>query len=217
MLEKPRQQPHTPEHVPVEYFEKMFEINIMNYLLEEFEEALYEIGFEDAEVESIRKNLQVLHSAEEIKGALAIPEENRIQYLSRIKEQTKSPDEFVDALVATAKKYGFTIGYHVSATEIPGTTIIGRESGHRDDDLGRAYYSTDYKNLFLKKRGNFLYVVRAETGPGSAHRQDNDNSWGRASALAIVGRLDLKKMLDSVNKQTRESLRKDEAALDGAA
>src|SRR5690349_16296432 len=83
--------------------------------------------------------------------------------------------------IENGKKYGFSIGYHVSPFATEGDTIIGKEPDHRDNDLPRAYYSSDYKHLYLKKHGNHLYAVRAEMGPDTSHRQDNDGAWGRAS------------------------------------
>ena len=102
--------------------------------------------------------------------------------------------EFVRFLLEDAQKGGFTIGYHVSprviAPEGNDWYVRGTEMDDRDN-MHMAYYSMDYTNLVRKNRGDFLYVIRAESGENSSHKKDNSNNWGRANALSIVSAIDL--------------------------
>lgn len=145
---------------------------------------------------------------EDALSVLAIPHELQNKMFSRFNEQlTKkktTPEAFLALLHKNAKEKGYRLGFHISTKDIEPTDlpqdeedeiqkweISGTEQDHRDNDLLRAYYSLDYQNLYRKKGGDHLYLVRAETGPSTSHRQDNDGSWGRASTLSIITRLNL--------------------------
>lgn len=181
--------------------EQIFSSLIFEKILKDFRQALDNCGYEPEDIEQIEKGISSL-SEEDRKAALSIPVEIRESYLQRLKDM--SPEQVVQKLVENGRKYGFSIGYHVSPFAMEGNDIVGREPDHRDNDLPRAYYSTNYRDLYLKKRGNNLYVVRAETGPNSSHRQDNDGVWGRASTLAIISRFDLKDVRSEVSKRLKE-------------
>ncbi len=192
---------HIPQAERQRAAEQIFGDIIMSRILNEFSDALEDVGYEPEQIEDIKKELGG-EAEEDRKAALAIPEEIRERYLEKLKN--KSPHELVQTLIENGKKYGFSIGYHVSPSAAEGTTIIGKEEDHRDSDLPRAYYSTDYKHLYLKKKGNYLYAVRAETGSKSSHRQDNDESWGRASTLAIISRFNLPEVRTEVERKVHE-------------
>ncbi len=188
---------------PEEMKEYIFSEAVLTNVLDSFEDSLDEAGFTPAQMDDIKQKLEKL-SQEDLKGALSLPRETRVRYLSRYVD--KPTQELVDSLVSNARKYGFTLGYHISPQDIKSGHIDGTEKDHRDNDLMRAYYSILYKNLYLKKAADNLYIIRAETGPNSSHKQDTDGSWGRASSLAIIDKLSLSATLDIVNKLVKEHL-----------
>jgi hypothetical protein len=62
----------------------------------------------------------------------------------------------------------------------------------------------DYKNLFKKKKGNYLYVVRAIMGKDSSHKKDTSNNWGRADKLSIISEIPLQKIEEEFREKFSE-------------
>ena len=195
--------------------EQVFSTLINKIIIEEFENDLYEIFEEDEDVEKILDKINAF-SDEEQKMILAMPKsirQKRFEIMA--KKNTRNglldTDAFVQELFNNAKENGFTLGYHISKKEIieekSDWNIKGTDLDDRDDRF-MAYYSLDYKNLFRKKRGEYLYVVRAETGPKSTHKLDNTNNWGRADKLSIIAALPLKELDEKVLKISEQRLKR---------
>ncbi len=77
-----------------------------------------------------------------------------------------------------------------------------------------AYYSLDYKNLYRKKRGSHLYIVRAETGSATDHKRDTSNNWGRTSTLSIIAEFPIAEIDEEVGKVEQE-LKNRQASVQG--
>ena len=187
------------------YFREIVYSRIINEFINSFED----VGFESKDIERIVSIVSDM-SEEDAKHILALPYELRRRvfekYLSRIEQGEITPEEMVRDLLDKNKKYGFTLGYHFSEKRIPRVftrdgeqwTVRGTEVDDRDNAPGEeihtlrmAYYSEDYLNRYKKKAGNYLYVVRAETGNTSSHKMDQKNHWGRAPSLSIITELDV--------------------------
>lgn len=188
---------------------------VQERIIETMSEALEEAGFTPEQERTFRKHLASL-PLQDINGVLSIPYELRHMRLSKLHERVEdgtSVAEIVDSIAREARERKFTIGYHMSNAEIaPVKTakseawaIDGREQDHRDSDLPMAYYSTDLANLYDKKRARFLYIIRADMGPETTHKQDNDGTWGRAGKLDIVERLGY----EDVMREARERVRRE--------
>lgn len=188
------------EHTIERNREQIFQSLITQRLLSEVEDALVENDFSDEEIDRFEKRLRVLPD-DRILGVLAIPYELKNTVFGNAKKEGVAPEALVKQLDNSAQKYGFTVGYHISRTRLPIThdeknparevwNIIGNELDDRDD-MKMAYYSLDYENLFRKNRGTFLYLVRAELGPQTAHKRDLKNNWGRAPQLSVIAEFDL--------------------------
>lgn len=184
-------------------FENAFTIAVVGALLDATEEAMLECDYSDQEIEEYKSTLNNL-SDEEKKAVLAIPDTLRqrafARYRQKLDEQDMQPKDIISDQLETANKYGFTVGYHVSNSEIPKTTnkygeqqwvIQGNEFDDRDE-MPMAYYSLDRRNLFSKNQGDHIYLVRASTSGEYRDKQDNNNNWGRAPTLSII---------ESVNKK----------------
>ncbi len=174
--------------------EKEFLFNefIAGELNNAFQNGLEDADISDEHIEQINTELKK-YSLREIKAMLAIPFELREQSLRKIKmelQQGKTAHEIVANLDRIAKKYHFSVGYHISKQKISGSTIRATELDDRDDRM-MAYYSLDYKNLFRKKRGAYLYIVRISEHEDSGHKKDNSNNWGRAPSLPIILELNM--------------------------
>ncbi|MDP2815046.1 MAG: hypothetical protein Q8O19_00010, partial [Rectinemataceae bacterium] len=114
----------------------------------------------------------------------------------------------IDELLERARKYGFTLGFHLSPIDIrPGKDgswmIKGTEKDHRHDDRAMAYYSTDYSHRYLKKPSRYLYVIRAETGEDTSHYPDNDGTWGHASSLAVIDQVDMQSLEKEMDQRLK--------------
>ncbi len=192
--------------LPVESRDKILEdaflTSVQGRILESFSEALEEGGFTSDEENEFRSELSKL-SLKDLNGVLSMPHELKQMRLPRLHERVESGmsvHEIVMQLVKEAQERGFTIGYHMSASDIkpkPGGmarpdswTIDGKEQDHRDNDMPMAYYSTSLSHLYGKKRARFLYIIRSEMGEHTTHKQDNDGAWGRATKLDIVEKLE---------------------------
>lgn len=186
--------------------ENIFKSILVTKLMESVKES-----FEDADIEQEYTNefFNELSSLpeEEILSVLAMPLELRERIFPNLAKQLEQKKttvkDFLEKLRKLVKERGYRLGFHLSNSDIKPIEALdgkdktikwevqGSEKDHRDNDLLRAYYSLDYQNLYRKKNGKYLYLIRSETGPSSPHRRDNDNSWGRASVLPIVDRLEI--------------------------
>jgi hypothetical protein len=192
---------------------------LMNKLFDAIKQSMEDAEVEEDSIVDFFKNISKL-SEDEILSILAIPLEVQqrlfLQLANQIRDKKTTVGSFVKKLSTQAKSKGYRLGFHVSTKDFKPTKIIdkngseietwevpGSENDHRDDDLLRAYYSLDYQNLYRKKQGENLYLVRAETGP-SGHKTDEDGSWARAARLPIIAKLNL----PEVDQRIEERLKK---------
>lgn len=195
--------------------EQVFAQLINSRIIEEFEEDLFEIFEDEDAVDKILDNINSLELEEQC-GVLALPKSVRKKRIEFLKSKsTKNgifdPRQFVEIINDDAKSNGFTIGFHASPYEVPEKeddwTIDGTDFDDRDE-MQMAYYSLDYKNIFRKNRGNYVYVVRAEVGDSSTHKRDTSNNWGRAVKLSVITRLSLPELDKAVEEITKEKMKK---------
>ncbi len=179
--------------------DRIFDQLVAGRILDTFMDELDEQEFDADTIDEIVQAFSGLSEYDK-RAALAIPAQIRPQQFARYAAQIRSGaltgEGMVADILAKAKKYGFNLGYHLSPVDIrPGKdgswAILGTEKDHRRDDRAMAYYSSDYSHRYLKKPSRYLYVIRAETGEGTSHYQDNDGSWGHASTLSIIEQIDM--------------------------
>jgi hypothetical protein len=194
-----------------------FRAIVQSRLLDTLQTGLVDAGFEKEQIDAVAADLAALPQ-EDQKRVLAIPLEIRgklfATYENKIASGAMTPQEMLADLLEKNKRYGYTIGFHLSDHKIPkketreGVTwdILGSELDDRDDRL-MAYYSEDYAHRYKKKGANYLYVVRSEVGPQSAHRQDLNNHWGRAPKLSVIDEFEM----DGVERAIDEAMRKEVA------
>ena len=195
--------------------EHIFRSVVTQKLLDEVTDALANNDFSDDEITRFEKQLRTLPE-DRVLGVLATPYELKDTVFGNAKKEGVMPEMLVKQLDHSAQTYGFTVGYHISRSRLPIThdpenparevwNIAGNELDDRDDRK-MAYYSLDYKNLFRKNRGTFLYLVRAELGPATAYKRDLKNNWGRAPQLSVIAEFNLV----DVEENLRELLQKSE-------
>jgi hypothetical protein len=80
-----------------------------------------------------------------------------------------------------------------------------------------AYYSLDHRNLFQKKHGDHVYLVRAQTKGNYAHKQDQNNHWGRAPTLSIIDHVNKKYVEARAEESLEEPKKTDTSEEDVAA
>lgn len=181
---------------------------VQSHLIETMKDSLHGADFSDEEIGRVIEAFAGL-SDEEQRIVLALPYEIRQKLLQKYQKEieggTNSPEGMIADIVEKNKKYGYTLGFHLSDREIKKVgeawNVVGSELDDRDDRL-MAYYSEDYLHRYKKKAGNFLYIVRAEIHPDGPHRRDLNNKWGRAPMLSIIDCLDM----NQVEKEIDESL-----------
>lgn len=191
-----------------------FRAFVQSHLLNTLQNTLSEANFSPEEEDEFLSTLSALTETDQ-KSVLTLPFEIRGQLLSRYHDRIKNglmmPADVVRDLLQKNKRYGYTLGYHLSNHQIPkkqaAWDVAGNELDDRDN-MKMAYYSEDYLNRYKKKSGHWLYVVRAETGPESSHKVDLKNHWGRAPTLSIVDELDMRQ----VEQAIEEALEKENAA-----
>jgi hypothetical protein len=187
----------------------IFDILVMNEIVSAFSDDLADAGFEDYQIKEFEKQIESLEE-EQIKSVLATPRELRVRnfpkYFELVNSGSKTIEDIVKEITQHAQRKSYTLGYHVSNSEILRNgdewVVNGKEVDDRDD-RAMAYYSLDYANIFKTHRCKFLYVIRAQTGEDTDHKRDTSNNWGRASTLPIVHQLDLLK----INEQVEEVYR----------
>ena len=175
-------------------------------IIDDFVEDLENIISDDEFIKNVLDTING-YTIDEQKQILALPKsirEKRFLFVYNDIYKTSgkhNAEDFVKSLLDDAKQNGFTIGYHVSPRVIVPENndwyVRGTDMDDRDN-MKMAYYSLDYKNLFRKNRGDFLYIIRAEAGKNSSHKKDNSNNWGRANALSIVSAVNLGEIYQKV-------------------
>jgi len=181
---------------------------VNTHLIETFHDSLLDAGYDDKDVRQFEEVLQGM-GEHAIRGILSLPFELRQRRLRGFFERGLTVTQLAQTLKQESERNGFDIGYHITARQIPieknrlGEAvwrIRGTELDDRDD-MHMAYYSLDYKNLFRKKTGKFLYLVRAHViDAESTHKKDTSNNWGRANELSIIAEVDLA----LVEKETKD-------------
>lgn len=191
--------------------EDAFSRVIQRDVIEGFKDALAEAGFSAEEDQEFDNALGAFPETVR-SGLLSMPFSLRANRLSKFHERVVkgelSVEDMVGLLAKEAEEKKFCLGYHVSNADILPRkvktggiewSVDGKEADHRDGDVAMAYYSTGLKTLYGRKRARFIYVVRADKGPDTTHRQDNDGSWGRAPKLDVVAKFDLEQVMREVN------------------
>jgi hypothetical protein len=178
--------------------EELFQTLVAGKVLEEFLDDLFEAGIEGDALKAIGDAFAKLSENNKL-AVLAIPASLRPRRFATLAQKMEkgeiTAEEIIESIRTEALEKGYTVGYHLSPADIkPGKddwSVQGTEADHRDGDLPRAYYSLSYRDRYLKKPMRFLYVIRANVSENSEHRQDNNGSWGRASTLPIVAKIDM--------------------------
>lgn len=215
-----KNKPMTPQEKTKELWEKknyVFRVEILEKLLKNAEDDMLSAGMNEEQINQTKEILGSL-GLEIGEAFLSLPAELRekkyAKLLKNIEAGGNLADE-LDKLVIETLGHRMTLGYHISDVEIPKDgpvdnwywSIGGYEYDHRDD-LSMAYYSLDYENLFFKRNGKYIYVVRADLGKDTAHRLDENNQWGRAPQLSVIDRFEIaevNKEVDSATKELEES------------
>lgn len=179
-------------------YEQIFTAKVNEKILVEFENDLSDYEDDFGIDDNAFENELGKYSDDQQKSILSYPRAVRKKVIHRALQNATtdgvtSVERFVAALLRDAEAHHWTQGYHVSPREIPSDVVMGYDMDDRDG-IPMAYYSLDYKNLFRKNRGKFLYVVRAELDPNGTHKRDNTNNWGRASSLSIIEQLSLEEI-----------------------
>lgn len=190
---------------------RIFDQLVAGKVLDTFQEELEEAEFDDETQREISSTFAALSESDK-RAVLAIPAQLRpplfARYAKQIDAGLMTGGGMVDDILEKAKKYGFTLGFHLSPNDIKpekdgSWNIRGTEKDHRHNDLPMAYYSMDYSHRYLKKPSRFLYVIRAETGADTSHYPDNDGTWGHAASLAIIDRVDLKALEEEMDAKIK--------------
>ncbi len=196
---------------PLQLKEKIFLSVVFDKLIDSFEDDLYDAGAEEEDVVYFRNKVSK-KSQEEILSILSLPKDVRDNLFLKAFQETDSGNKAIDSILQIAieghRRYGYTLGYHVSDKEIvptkSGWSIHASEFDDRDE-MKMAYYSLDYENFYRKKPTKFIYFVRAETGEGSSHKKDTSDRWSRAVQLSIVDKVSLQEvdgLVDQIYKET---------------
>jgi hypothetical protein len=200
--------------------EALFQEMVREQLFEQFYESMEDAHIPDDQIDHFFEELAT-HDEEEIERALSLPYELQGRFFSKhvraLQSGKESMKDLVDLMIERARRGEYQVGYHISNAEILPKEegdmqvweIMGTEKDHRDQDLMRAYYSFDYEHLYRKKGGKFLYLIRAETGEDSSHKQDNDGTWGRASQLSVITVLDLRDVDTRIEKAIKDKEKED--------
>ena len=194
--------------------EEIFLNVIFDKIIDAFEDDLYDTGADEEDVTYFRNKISH-RTQEEILGVLSLPKDVRINLFKKAFAETEAGNLAINLILHTAieghKKYGYTLGYHVSSKDIQptkgGWNISATEVDDRDD-MKMAYYSLDYEHFYRKKPAKYIYFVRAETGEGSSHKKDTSNRWSRAVSLSIVDRVSLAEVDEIVDETYKEALKK---------
>lgn len=200
------------KELPLQMKEQLFLAVIFDKLIDSFEDDLYDAGADEADVVYFRNKVSN-KDQEEILGILSLPKDIRGNLFSKAFKESSAGNKAIDSILATAmdghKKYGFTLGYHVSDKEIvptkEGWNIHAFEFDDRDE-MKMAYYSLDYENFYRKKPAKYIYFVRAETGENSSHRKDTSDRWSRASQLSVVDKVSLSEVDSLVGELYKQAL-----------
>lgn len=213
-IEKMQHAPVAPEvesRLREKLRDRIFDQLVAGKVLDTFMDELDENEFSDTDINEVVEAFSALPEDDK-RAVLAIPAQLRPQifkrYASMIRSGAMNGKSMIDDLLERARKYGFTLGFHLSPIDIrPGKDgswmIKGTEKDHRRDDRAMAYYSTDYSHRYLKKPSRYLYVIRAETGENTSHYPDNDGTWGHASSLAIIDQVDMQSLEKEMDQRLK--------------
>lgn len=188
---------------------QIFDELVATQVLESFHDDIDDAGIEAKEYQELVQAFAELPEDDK-RAVLAIPGQLRPKvfgmYAKQLADGKITGAGVVKDILNKAHEHGFTLGFHLSPRDIKpekdGTwQIRGTEPDHRHNDLPMAYYSLDYAHRYLRKPAQFLYVVRAELGEKSAHYRDNDRSWGHASSLSIVDKIDMHELESEMERR----------------
>lgn len=192
--------------------DRLFEQLIAARVLDSFIDDLVNSNFPEDALQQFEREFALL--PEHAKAAvLAIPAQLRpiqfSRYAQKIESGEMSGTQVLHDILNVAKARGYTLGFHLSLYDITkekdGSWMVkGTEPDHRHNDMPMAYYSRDYSHRYKMKRVQYLYVIRAEIGENTSHFQDNDGSWGHASSLSIVEKIDMPEIERELNRKFNE-------------
>lgn len=211
----PKRAAHETESIEAERAHKealrnqIFDQLVATQVLDSFHDDIDDAGIDAEDYQEIVQTFAALPE-EDKRAVLAIPAQLRpkvfANYAKHLEDGKMTGEEVVADILAKAHAHGFTLGFHLSPRDIKpekdgSWQIRGTEPDHRHSDLPMAYYSLDYAHRYLRKPAQFLYVVRAELGENSAHYRDNDRSWGHASSLSVVDRIDMHELENEMERR----------------
>ncbi len=209
------------KHTIAEIKEGIFNTLITTEIIKAFSDDLENAGADEDLIKDFKLEMKTLPE-EEIKGVLSMPKELRLRNFPKYVQQLENNETTIRAVISTlveiAQKNGYTLGYHATNIQnIPHGEewiINGTEVDDRDNKA-MAYYSETYTDIFRADRRKYLYVIRSQISPDTDHKRDTSNNWGRASTLAIVHEIDLRKIDELVEerykKQKEEALEKEKS------
>lgn len=192
--------------------DRLFMQLIAARVLVDFHNDLGYADFPEEAFEEFEKEFAELSEADK-RAVLAIPAQLREMQFKKYSEKVYAGEmngaDILHDLLTKARANSFGIGFHLSLYDIrpekDGSWYVrGTEPDHRHDDRPMAYYSTDYSNRYKEKKVNYLYVVRAEMGDRTSHYRDNDGSWGHASSLSIISKIDMAEVEKEFTNRLRE-------------
>lgn len=205
----------------------VFRSVVLSHLFDTIHSSLEDAEFTEEEVGAFMESLSAM-TEEDQRAVLSVPFELRSRvyglYRSRMERGEITVADIPQDLCQKNKELGFTTGYHLSNRQVPKIRaqsgvvwkIDGTEFDDRDE-MRMAYYSEDYLSRYKKKSAKYLYVVRAEVGPNSAHKRDTSNRWGRATNLSIVDEYDMQKLEQEMDQEIQKQHEKKDATPQGVA
>lgn len=190
-----------------------FRAIILNRLLRDAENDMRSAGMTEEQVGEVENFLGGM-GMEAGEAFLSVPAEIREKrYADIVKniEMGSDMEKELAKLMEETMGKKISLGYHITDADIPKSgpannwnwSINGYEYDHRDN-LSMAYYSLDHDNLFYKRKGKYVYVVRADLGKDTSHRLDENNRWGRAPRLSIIDRFDIAEIDGEVDEAMEE-------------
>lgn len=206
--------------------ELFFRDKVETSILESYEQIMRQAGFSEEQIQEFEEQLQnpEIHPVK----VLAWPWELRKRmiptFLKSINEGKETIASMVKKVHDFGQKFGRSYAFHCSAHDIPKHIgkpgkddewyVAGTEKDHRDDDLPMAYYSFDYLHLYREKNPKYLYLVSINNQ--GSHRTDGA-SWGRASTLPIIDKLELREVDKEVEHRYQEYKKEKAMASNDAA
>lgn len=201
--------------------DQIFKERMTTLVSMDFREALENVTEDDEFAnEIVDLLLSGGYSQGEVLATISVPFELRERQFGHLYSQAEQLGS-TEAALREYVKYnfgkGYSIGFHTSPFEIlPDKDghwiVLGKENDHRDSDLSRAYYSTEYRHLYKKSNSRFIYVIRTEP---ESHR--TDGNWSRGGKLSIVTKVPISDAVDYVEETFKKKTASSVSETDEAA